>query len=188
MVRPLPGQAAPIAPRNAIVVLDVRPSFTWFAAAGTPTYTVQIQQVDGADARPARFEAGQDTTWSYPAAAPALLPGATYRWTVAANGRAAEPQTFRVVSGAEFATLAQALAELAESGVDPLTDGLYVTALRYRDAGLFYEADRALARLAENGSGTGRAFHLLRGEVFDRMGLLELAAAAFRAADREPGS
>jgi hypothetical protein len=97
----------------------------------------------------------------------------------------AEPQTFRIVGHAEFEQLSTAFAELTASGVDPASDGLFVAALRYRDAGLFYEAERALARLAGNGSGSGRAFHLLRGEVLDRLGALEAASASFQAADRE---
>jgi hypothetical protein len=185
MIRPVPGQAAPIAPRNAVAVLDVRPTFTWYAVPGATGYTVQIQRTDLTGARPVRWEAGLDTTWSYPPAEPALVPGASYRWTVAAGGRVAEPQTFRIVGHAEFEQLSTAFAELTASGVDPASDGLFVAALRYRDAGLFYEAERALARLAGNGSGSGRAFHLLRGEVLDRLGALEAASASFQAADRE---
>jgi hypothetical protein len=188
MIRPVPGQAAPIAPRNDIVVLDVRPVFTWFAVPDAPSYTIQLQRLDVAGARPVRWETGADTTWAYPAIEPPLVPGAAYRWTVAASGRVAEPQSFRVIAAPDFAQLAAAFSALSDAGVDPASDGLFVAALRYRDAGLFYEAERALARIATNGGGGGRAFHLLRGEVYDRIGELELASGSFQAADREPGS
>jgi hypothetical protein len=185
MIRPVPGQAAPIAPRNDVAVLDVRPTFMWFAVPEATSYTVQLQRTDLTGARPMRWDVDPDTTWSYPSEEPALVPGASYRWTVAAGGRAAASESFRVISSAEFEQLSTAFAELTASGVDPASDGLFVAALRYRDAGLFYEAERALARLAGNGSGSGRAFHLLRGEVFDRLGALEAASASFQAADRE---
>jgi hypothetical protein len=187
MIRPVPGQATGIAPRNDVTVLDVRPSFVWFRVADAAGYTVQLQRTDVPGARPVRFDAGRDTVWNYPAAAPPLVPGATYRWSVAANDRVAEPHTFRVISGAAYAALADAIAAIAAGGADPGAEALFVVALRYRDAGLFYEAERALARMTENGSGTGRAFHLLRGEVYDRIGALESASLAFQAADREPG-
>jgi hypothetical protein len=186
MIRPVPGQPAGIAPRNDITVLDVRPTFLWFSVEDGPAYTVQLQRVDIEGARPMRFETGADTTWTYPASAPPLVPGAVYRWSVAAHNRVALPQTFRIIAGAEYARLADDLAAIAASGVDPMNDALYVSALRYRDAGLYYEADRALSLLATNGSASGRAFHLLRGEVYDRLGALESASVAFQAADREP--
>jgi hypothetical protein len=186
MIRPVPGQAIGIAPRNEIAVLDVRPHFTWYSVDGATSYAVQIQRTDVTGARPIRFEAGADTTWSYPAGAPALTPGGSYRWSVAANNRIAEPQSFRVIAGGDYARLAEGLAEIAAAGADPMAEALFVAALQFRDAGLFYEADRALSRLSENGSGSGRAFYLLRGEVYDRMGALESASAAFQAADREP--
>jgi hypothetical protein len=185
MIRPVPGQPTGIAPRNDITVMDVRPSFVWYSVEGNPTYTVQLQRVDVAGTRPERFDVGRDTSWTYPVTWPPLVPGATYRWSVAANNRVAMPQTFRVIGGGEYARLADDLAAIAASGADPMNEALYITALRYRDAGLFYEADRALSALSSNGSGSGRAFHLLRGEVYDRIGALESASAAFQAADRE---
>jgi hypothetical protein len=185
MIRPIPGQAAGIAPRNGIAVLDARPTFHWFSVEGGPSYTVQVQRMDVPGIAPARFEAGRDTVWSYPASAPPLVPGASYRWSIAANGRVGMPQEFRVVSGADYAALAEALADLTAAGSDPGGDGLFVVALRFRDAGLFYEAERALRAMHGNGSGSGRAFHLLRGEVLDRIGDLEGASASFQAADRE---
>jgi hypothetical protein len=189
MIRPIPGEAVPIAPRNDIVVLDVRPTFSWFARPGAPSYIVQLRRTDVPGARPVRFDAGPDTVWRYPADEPALLPGAAYQWTVAAglNARPAAEAGFRIAGSAEFERLAELFTELGTAGIDPAGDGLFVTALWYSAAGLVYEADHALRRLDAQGAG-GRTFHLLRGEVYDRMGDLESASRAFRAADAESGS
>jgi hypothetical protein len=73
------------------------------------------------------------------------------------------------------------------SGIDPLGDGMFLTALAYRDAGLMYEASSVLERLGRTGA-KGRAYYLLRGEVLDALGDLDSAAASFAAADAEPAS
>jgi len=186
-IRPVAGEPVPIAPRNDIVVLDVRPSFTWFAVPGATLYTVQIRRTDLAGSRPVRFEAGRDTVFTFPANAPALVPGATYEWTVGAGAgaRTASLQTFKVISSKEFEAYSVALNEISTSGIDPMTDGLFVAALAAREAGLYYEADRALAQMSRNGAGSGRMYHLLRGVVWDRLGDLEARAKAFQAADGE---
>jgi len=189
MIRPVAGMPSPIAPRNEIRVLDVRPTFTWNAVTGGTRYTVQVLRTDLPGARPLRFDAGADTVWTYPATEPALVPGASYQWTVAtAEGRPAAPQKFRIITPEELGNVTSLLSAVSESGLDPMGDGLFLAALFYRDAGLFYEADRALARIAASGGGTGRTFHLLRGEVFDAIGDLEAASRAFQAADAEPGA
>jgi hypothetical protein len=184
MIRPVPGLPSPIAPRNEIAILDVRPTLTWYATPGATNYMVQLRRTDAAGARAVRFETGTDTTWHYPAGEPALEAGGTYEWTVAAGGRVASPQRFRVAAPAVFAAVAAAVDELRGEGVDPAGDGMFVMAIVYRDAGLFYDADAVLRRLSENGGG-GRFFHMLRGLVFDALGDLDASAAAFAAADRE---
>ena len=189
MIRPVGGMPNPIAPRNEIRLMDVRPTFTWFSVGSDARYTVQLIRTDLPGAQPRRFEAGADTVWAYPASEPALVPGASYQWTVATSeGRPAAPQKFRVISPAELTGLTEMLASVAENGLDPMSDGLFLAALFYRDAGLFYEADRALERVAHDGGGGGRTFHLLRAEVYDAMGDLEAASRAFQAADAEPGT
>lgn len=188
MIRPVPGEPTPIAPRNGIRVLDVRPTFSWFAVPGAGSYMIQLRRTDVAGSRPVRFQAGMDTVWSYPTTAPPLIPGATYHWTVAAGaaGRPAQENTFRVVDGETLARVQGMLDDLTAAGVDPSADGLFVTALWYRDTGLYYEAHRALTGLAAAG-GTGRTVYLLHGEVLDRIGDLEAASRAFRAADASGG-
>lgn len=179
MIRPIPGTAVPVAPRNGIAVLGPRPTFRWFAVPGATGYRIQIQRAGGGT--PMRYDAGTDTVWTLPADAPPLVPGETYRWTVGAepSGRVAQPQTFRVIDAAGYAALAEALAAITEAGFDPAGDGLFLAALAYRDAGLYYEAERALALMERSGTALGRDFYLLHGEVYDALGNLDAARAAF---------
>lgn len=189
MIRPVEGAAAPISPRNAVTVLDVRPQMMWFSIKAAEGYTVQLRRSDIVGSKPVRFNSGTDTTWTYPSTLPALVPGATYEWTVAAkNGRVAATQTFKVVTPAQFEAVASTIQELQAAGIDPSTDGLFILALAYRDAGLMYEANSALSRLEAMGDGKGRVYHLLRGEVLDALGNLEAASREFVTADSESGA
>lgn len=186
MIRPIQGEPAPIAPRNGVKVADLHPQFVWYKLPDASAYIVQIRRVEPSPARPERFNVSGDTMWSYPASATPLLPGGLYEWTVAAanGGRPATLQRFRVISGDEFARVASTLNELVTAGVDPFGDGLFLTALAYRDAGLMYDAGRMLDRLAAGGA-KGRTYYLLRGEVYDALGDLDAAAKAFASADAE---
>lgn len=187
MIRPVEGTAAPISPRNDLKVADLHPEFTWFKLPDAKSYIVQIRRVQPFASRPERFNASGDTTWSYPSDATPLMPGAEYEWTVAdANGgRPGSVQRFRVIGGDDFAHVTNTLNELTTAGIDPLGDGLFLTTLAYRDAGLMYDANRLLDRLAANGT-KGRAYYLLRGEVLDALGDVDGAAKAFATADAEP--
>jgi hypothetical protein len=197
MIRPIAGAAAPILPRNGLTVLELRPTFTWYRLPDATGYTVQLRLVDGPCeggapesrpelCRPVRYDAAQDTSWTVPRHASPLIPGALYEWTVGtAGGRPAPVQRFRVATPEAYTAVAGVLRELAAAGMDPGGDGLFLAALAYRDAGLFYEASGALDRLASAGAGSGAAFHHLRGEVYDALGLLDEADAAFKLAGGE---
>jgi len=195
MIRPIAGSAVPIAPRNEIAVRSERPTFSWFSIPGSTGYMVQLRRIDGPCApgvadrpqscRPVRFRAGRDTAWTMPAAEPGLERGATYAWTVASQGggRPAPEQKFRIASQEEETKLAAALADLRAAGLDPETDGLLVSALLYREAGLYYDARAALDRIDVQAAGP--EIHQLRGEVFDALGDLDAASRAFAAAKRQ---
>jgi hypothetical protein len=161
----------------------------WFKLPAATTYTVQLRRVEPMPGRPERYDVGTDTSWTYPVSATPLIPGALYEWTVAGanGGRPATLQRFRVFGSEDFARIAGTMNELVTAGIDPLGDGLFLTALAYRDAGLMYEASNMLDRLGKNGA-SGRAYHLLRGEVLDALGDLDSAAKSFAFADSEPGS
>ena len=187
MIRPIEGTPAPISPRNNVKVADLHPTFTWFKLGDATSYVVQVRRVDPFASKPERFTTSADTMWAYPANATPLIPGAVYEWTVAdaSGGRVGAPQRFRVINGDDFAHIATTLNELTTAGIDPLNDGLFLTALAYRDAGLMYDASKLLDRLEKNGM-KGRAYYLLRGEVYDALGDLDAATKAFATADAEP--
>ena len=179
MIRPIAGAATLVSPRNDIKIVDLRPTFTWSAVPGSTGYTIQVRSEDGVTRK--RFTVGRDTIWTLPASEPALAPGVHYHWTVApaGGGRVAEEQTFRTLSADEYASYAAGMAALREAQLDPWSDGLFLAALVYRDEGLFYEADHALRQLESGDATLGQAYYLLRGEVYDALGLIEMAAESF---------
>ncbi|HYJ78141.1 MAG TPA: hypothetical protein VEW03_00865 [Longimicrobiaceae bacterium] len=181
MIRPLAGAAVPIEPRNEVAVVSERPRFVWFAIPGAGGYVLQFRHLGTGALR--RFPVGRDTAWT-PPDPDALERGARYEWSVAAvdGGRAAPPQRFRILSRAGLDSLEVRLAEVQAAGLSPDGDGLFLTALIYRDAGLLYHARTALDRLAATGGRAGRDVHLLRGEVYDGLGMLSHAEAEFRLA------
>ena len=186
MIRPIAGAATLMSPRNDIKVVDLRPTFTWTAVPGATAYMIQIRSEDGVTRK--RFQVGRDTTWTLPSSEPPLTPGVHYHWTVSptGSGRVAEEQTFRTLTAEEYGSVAAGMGQLREAQLDPWSDGLFLAALVYRDEGLFYEADRALRQLEDGDAGLGQAYYLLRGEVYDALGLIDLAAESFdRAADTD---
>jgi hypothetical protein len=184
MIRPIPGAAVAISPRNGVTVRAGRPTFSWFAVPDATSYTLQLRPEGGA---PVRFEAGADTVWTLAETHPALAPGTIYMWTVAADpsGRPALLQSFRVATAEEQAEVDAALALLAAAGLDPEAEGLLVAAVVLHDAGFLYDARAALDRLEERGE-LGREARLLRAEILDALGELEAAARDFEYAAPAP--
>lgn len=190
MIRPIAGAPVPISPRNEIKVLSVRPTLTWYSVESARGYMVQIQRQGPDSPAPVRYNVGLDTTWTVPLDAAPLVPGATYVWTVGGEGigRVAETQRFTVASGEDLTSVQDMLTGLIAAGIDPSTDGLFLSALAYRDAGLYYEALRALDGIEAEGNGSGRAYYMLRGEIFDALGRMSAAEEAFAMADAASSS
>lgn len=188
MIRPVAGEAVPIAPRNGIRVLDSRPTLTWFGIPSAQGYMVQLRRIDVDDARPVRYHAGTDTTFTLPPDAHPLVTGAEYEWTVAAMpaGRPASVQRFVVLDADAHAALKARLHSIHEAGLDPAGDGAFIAALAYRDAGAHYQALQMLEAVAASGAQGSRTYHLLRAEVLDAIGDIDGATAAFAAADAAP--
>ena len=74
------------------------------------------------------------------------------------------------------------LDEIAVFGLDPMTDGLFLTVVAYRDMGLFYDAANALDNV-ESQASLSAELYLLKGEILAELGQEEAARAAFDKAD-----
>ena len=184
MIRPIAGAAVPIAPRNDLLVLSTTPTLNWFSVPEAEGYVVQIRATAGCEScKVARHTIEGDTMFTIPADQ-ALVPGASYSWTVGITprGRIAPEQKFRVMTKEERTNVDAALAGLEAAGLDPKGDGLFLAAVLYRDAGLIYESMRALNALREQGLGAGFDYWQLRGELLDALGDIDGAAAAFEKA------
>jgi len=184
MIRPIPGQTALVAPRNALNVASTRPTFSWTATPGQ-TYDLMLRKLDGG--RPEVFEVGTDTVWTLPATAADLEQGATYQWTIFVGGRRAgralPPQDFRVISLEESVEMEDYLEEISVFGLDPRGDGLLLTLVAYRDMSLFYEAREAVEAVETTGPLSWELYKL-KGEILAELGREEEARAAFDRADQ----
>jgi len=183
MIRPIPGQTSLVAPRNSLTVASKRPTFHW-TATPDQSYDLMLRNVDGG--RPEVYEVGRDTTWTLTQSAPDLAAGATYEWTVFVGGRrggrALPPQDFRVIGLEESVELDDYLDQIAVFGLDPKTDGLFLTVVAYRDVGLFYEACDALDQVEADGPLTWQLYRL-KGEILAELGRESEAREAFDRAD-----
>lgn len=180
MIRPIPGEPVIVAPRNELTVSTTRPTFSWMAVDGATGYTVQVRNMDGG--KPMRFQSA-DNSWTLPGDVEALTPGATYAWTVAPKGgRATMEQKFTVLGDDQRQELDATIGEISDMGLDPHGDGLFLTAVVYRDLGLYYDASDALDGL-EAGNDMSADMYLLKGEILTALGHAEAARAAFDKAD-----
>jgi tetratricopeptide (TPR) repeat protein len=183
MIRPIPGQTALVAPRNSLTVASARPTFRWTPTPGQ-SYDLMLRKVEGG--RPALYTVGSDTTWTLPEDAEDLEAGAEYQWTVFVGGRqggrAMQPQNFRVIGLEESVDLADYLDQIAVFGLDPKTDGLFLTVVAYRDMGLYYEAAEALDGVEREGPLTWELYRL-KGEILAELGREADAREAFDRAD-----
>ena len=183
MIRPIPGTSTLVAPRSALAVSTGHPTFVWTSTPGQ-TYEVMLRRTDGG--RPQIFEVGTDTTWTLPEDAEGLEQGTTYAWTVFVGGRRGgrplPQQEFRVISLIESVEMQDYLDEIAVFGLDPMTDGLFLTVVAYRDLGLFYDARDALEEV-ESQATLSADLYMLKGEILAELGHEEAARAAFDRAD-----
>ena len=183
MIRPIPGKTTLVSPRNGLTVRSDRPAFAWTA---TPGQAYELMLRNTAGGRPEVFDAGTDTTWTYPDDLPALEFGATYAWTVFVGGRrtgrALPQQEFRVIDIPEFAQLGEFMDQIEEFGLDPMSDGLFLTVVAFRDLELFYDAGEAMAGIEDQGE-MSADMYLLKGEILNVLGREAEARAAFDKAD-----
>ena len=72
--------------------------------------------------------------------------------------------------------------EISVFGLDPMTDGLFLTVVAFRDLGLFYDAREALETVEQEAS-LSADMYLLKGEILTELGHEEAAREAFDKAD-----
>jgi hypothetical protein len=180
MIRPIPGEPVLVAPRNGLTVTNAHPTFSWMPVEGATAYTLQVRRLDGG--RPVRYEV-TGTEWTLPETEAALEAGATYAWTVApTSGRPTREQQFKVIRGDDQEALDTTLGEIKAMGLDPMGDGLFLTAVIFRDLELYYDAASALENLEATGD-MSADLYLLKGEILNVLGREEEARKAFDKAD-----
>ena len=183
MIRPIPGEPVLVAPRNGLTVTATRPTFSWMAVDGATGYTLQLRAVEPAGGRPVRFQLGNVTQWTLPDSVPELDAGTEYAWTVApSSGRPTREQRFTVLDPNARLELDGYIDQVGDMGLDPEGDGLFLTAMIFRDMDLFYDAEEALAAVEAAGDMSAELY-LLKGEILNRLGRAEEATAAFDRAD-----
>lgn len=182
MIRPLPGQPGLISPVNDLTIMGQRPTFVWFSTPGATGYRIQVR-VPGET--PMRMEVGADTVWAWPDTETPLRQGVTYHWTVSpvGSGRIAPEGSFQVLDSQAREELEAELDLLRELGMDPDGDGLFLTAILFKEWGLPYDAVDALSRLEQRGDPVTAPVLYLKGELLDAMGRLEEASRVFTLAD-----
>lgn len=183
MIRPLNCGVAPSAPRNGVLVSTLTPTISWSGEPGQ-SYDLMVRKV-GTGERPDIYEVGEATHFTVPEA-DAFEYGEQYAWTVFVggriSGRACEQMSFQVMSLQESVELDEYMDEIAVFGLDPMGDGLFLTAVAYRDLGLFYDARDALVDVEEQAS-LSADLYLLLGEILSEIGEGQAARDAFDKAD-----
>lgn len=180
MIRPIPGEPVLVAPRNQLTVSRTRPTFSWMAVEGATGYTIQVRNTAGGP--PMRFQV-TTTEWTLPENEAELQAGAVYAWTVApTGGRPTREQQFTVIRQEDYELLTSTLGEIRAMGLDPMGDGLFLTAVVFRDLELYYDAARALDAVEKAGD-MSADLYLLKGEILNVLGHEEEARKAFDKAD-----
>jgi hypothetical protein len=180
MIRPIPGEPVLVAPRNQLTISGTRPTFSWMAVDRATGYTIQVRNSAGGP--PMRFQV-TGTEWTLPSTEPELQPGAVYAWTVApTGGRPTREERFKVIGSEDQELLTTTLGEIRAMGLDPMGDGLFLTAVILRDLELYYDAAEALEGVEKAGD-MSADLYLLKGEILNVLGHEEEARKAFDKAD-----
>lgn len=169
-----------LAPRETRV-LPGAVTFEW-AGSDRLKYQVRLVGPQGAVVWE-KAELGREPL-AYPKNAPALAPGARYRWELTTREHGVQRASFDVASSAEAARVKDALAVLTSGtagGYPPATLALMRAGLLFQET-LYADARQELVR-AIKASPEEATLHLLLGHVYDRTGLRQLAATEFDEAE-----
>jgi hypothetical protein len=179
-----PDDGAPVivAPRRS-TVLDVRPTLRWRAVTGAKTYRLTFAAAGG-DEMFVRSTPTIELDW--PSDVASLQAGNAYHWTVdALDGSKllrSESVDFRIATDEQAVSVRANVARIQESagGGDSAAArylvGSYLAGLGlYQDAAAHFDA---LCRLSPESPGPHEAL----GNVYTRVGLMDLAAAEYQQA------
>jgi len=120
----------------------------------------------------------------YPAAAPPLVPGSHYSWTLDTPGQGSQRAEFDVVPEGDATRIRAALADMTSSapGSEGGSSRAILRAGLFFQEGLYTEARRELMSAIAQDPDEPTLRQLL-GYVYDRVGLIDLAAQEFDEAD-----
>jgi hypothetical protein len=165
-----------LAPRETRV-LPGPVTFEW-AGPPRPDYTIRLIGPQG----PVWEEAGLPRRpVAYPSTAPPLAAGARYRWTLEAPGQPAQEAGFDVLANQDAARVRAAIADLASIGEGGSPSALVRAGLFFQE-GLYADTRRELtAAIARDPDEP--TLHQVLGYVYDRIGLIDLAAQEFDEAE-----
>ena len=169
------GPTAPVivSPRETKVLPDAL-TFEWLGSDRLK-YSVRLLGPGGTVWQQTDLERQPLT---YPAGAPALVPGARYTWELDGKQHGVQRARFDVIGVSDLARVREDLAVLTPAaGYPPNTLTLMRAGLLFQD-GLYADARRELlAGIAA--SPDEPTLHLLLAHVYDRTGLAQLAAQEF---------
>jgi hypothetical protein len=155
--RPVPRLYAPFLAKT----YTVNPQFHWEADDADAKVTFHLMTPDGQTVFETVASGGK---LDYPASAPALKPGTTYRWTVIPGdedpfAEIPAPVSFIVVSGAERAAIASEVASQKDSAA---------VANVYVNHSLWYDSIQAYSALIDRTPTDGSA-RSLRAQIYEQV-------------------
>lgn len=164
-----------LTPRNGPVLPDSL-VFEWVGSQ-VSRYTIRVVGPSGLVLERKNLAGAK---FAYPADAVSLIPGVRYQFQVVPRGASPEKAWFEVLDPARAETIRQELAELAAAAGPVVSPNTLVAAqVAYLTSqGLVLDARLTLMAALAN-EPADSTFHVLLGDVYERLGLPELAAESF---------
>lgn len=178
-----------LAPRRTAVLTD-RPAFAWREVAGARRYRITVSSAESGELWNREVEG---LTLAWPADAPPIAGAGDFLWEVEALGEGRslrrESSVFQALAPAQIATIRGNLERIRDTAGGPESSAARFLAASYLSGlGLYQDAVEhfgALCRL----SPTSPAPHDALGDLYTKVGLMDLAAAEYQRANaltREP--
>ena len=176
-VRGKPQPPTPLSPRNTKILSDA-PMFHWMGMEQQPA-TVKVFGPGGVIWSAENLSL---TKIAYPASAPRLQPDIDYSWVIEKKGFAGSKATFKIVKPADAQAINGRLAELNGVGGLSKTTLAVLKANFLMSKELYYEA-REILTDAIGADSDEPTLHFVLGELYDKIGLKNLATEEFNEAE-----